>query len=519
MAEAEHPVQVLDKNLINELVRQTARDRELGTDHVFELIEIALARVLNRNNERSGMFRVSLDRDSYELKAQRLWEVIADDQPIEDIATQMTYEAAIEIDADAEIGGEIAVSYPAPDLNRHTNAQIFKQKYMNCLRQAENSKLLDDLLERGDSLVNGAVKRIDRATGDYVIEVQRVECRLRRQEAIPRENLRIGDRIRCLIREIKDDPHRGRMVYLTRTSDEFLKELFRREVPEIEKDILEIVGVSRDPGYRSKIAVRSKDSRVDPVGTCVGMRGSRIQSVTADLGGEKVDIIPWDADEMEFVLRALAPAEIEYVRVIGNQSCDVIVKQESLAKAIGKAGMNVKLASRLTGWQINITDLEDAEERENSRIERKQNYFMEHLDVDQSVARILYEEGFNTVNDLAVTEPEELLEIEGFDDEIVAEMLDRAKDAVARSDSEYRSKLATCDAELREIISTEEVMRILVANEILTLEKFAELDLESFLELVEDITEEEANQLIMQARTRCGWFNDLEEQTEEGVAK
>ena len=515
MAEAQETAQILDKSLINELVRQTARDRELDADHVFELIEIALARVLNRNNERSGMFRVSLDRESYEIKAKRLWEVIADDQPIEDISTQMTYEAALEIDPDAEIGGEISIDFPAPDLDRHTNAQIFKQKYMNCLRQAENSKLLDDLLERGDTLVNGAVKRIDRSSGDFVVEVQRVECRLRRQDAIPRENLRVGDRIRCLIHEIKDDPNRGRMVYLTRTSDEFLKELFRREVPEIEKDILEIVGVSRDPGYRSKIAVRSKDSRVDPVGTCVGMRGSRIQSVTADLSGEKVDIIPWDADEMEFVLRALAPAEIEYVRVIGIQSCDVIVKEESLAKAIGKSGMNVKLASRLTGWQINITDMKDADERENSRIERKQKYFMDQLDVDESVARILYEEGFNTIDDLAVTEPEDLLEIEGFDDEIVAEMLVRAKDAVAKANDDYQMKLARSDEGLREIIKDENALRILITNEIISLERVAELDLESFLEMVEDVTEEEANQVILEARTRCGWFDGIDKDASE----
>ena len=333
---SETQIQVLDKNVIDELVRQTARERSLDSDEVFALIEEALARVLNRNNERSGDFRVEIDRETYGLKAWRLWEVIPDDQPIEDIAAQKTYEAAKEIDSEAQIGGEISIDWPAPDVNKHTNAQIFKQKYMNCLRQAENSKLLNDLLQRGDNLVNGTVKRIDRTSGDYVIEVQRVECRLRRSDAIPKESLRPGDRIRCLIREIKDDPNRGRMVYLTRTSEDFLKELFRREVPEIEKEILEIVGVSRDPGYRSKIAVRSKDARVDPVGTCVGMRGSRVQSVTADLSGEKVDIIPWDQDEMNFVLRALAPAEIESARVIGHQSCDVIVKEDSLAKAIGK---------------------------------------------------------------------------------------------------------------------------------------------------------------------------------------
>ena len=515
---SEPQLQVLDKNLINELVRQTARDRALDSDEVFGLIEEALARVLNRNNERAGMFRVTIDRETYELRAWRLWEVIADDQPIEDVDAQKTYEAAKEIDETAQIGGEIAIDWEAPNLDRHSNAQIFKQKYMTCLRQAENSKLLDDLLERGDRLINGTVKRIDRTSGDYVIEVQRVECRLRRSDAIPKESLRLGDRIRCLIREIKEDPNRGRMIYLTRISDEFLKELFRREVPEIEKEILEIVGVSRDPGYRSKIAVRSKDPRVDPVGTCVGMRGSRVQSVTADLSGEKVDIIPWDVDEMTYVLRALAPADIESARVIGTKSCDVIVKEDSLAKAIGKSGMNVKLASRLTGWQINITDQSEADEREQQRIERKQKYFMDQLDVDESVARILYDEGFNTVEDLAVTERDELLEIEGFGEEIVAEIMQRAEEALARSETEYNDKLASADPRLREIITEPNTLRLLINNNCLKVEDLADLASDEIMEMIVDITEEEGQALIMKARQLCGWLENQDTETAEDSA-
>ena len=507
--------QVLDKNLINELVRQTARERSLEPEEVFGLIEEALARVLNRNNDRSGVFKVSIDRESYELSAIRLWEVIPNDQPIEDVSAQKTIEVAQEVDPGAQIGGEISVGWEAPDLNKHTNAQIFKQKYMNCLRQAENNKHLDELLERDERLVNGSVKRIERSTGDYIIDIQRVECRLRRSAAIPKESLRPGDRLRCLISEIKEDPTRGRMVYLTRTSDEFLKELFRREVPEIEKGILEIVGVSRDPGYRSKIAVRSKDPRVDPVGTCVGMRGSRVQSVTADLSGEKVDIIPWDADEMNFVLRALAPAEIESARVIAHQSCDVIVQEDNLAKAIGKGGMNVKLASRLTGWQINITNQKEADERENLRIERKQDYFMKHLDVDESVARILYDEGFNTIDDIVDTEREELVDIEGFDEEIVTEILQRSKEAVDLAQKDYEDKLSRTDERLKEIVTDTDVLKQLVTGDVLSAEGLAELASDDFLELVEDVTEEEAQGMIMEARRQCGWFDDEEAEGEQ----
>lgn len=507
---SEIQTQILDKNVVDELVRQTARERSLDSDEVFGLIEEALARVLNRNNERTGEFRVRIDRETYGMEAWRIWEVIPDDQPIEDVGSQKTFEAAQEIDPGAQIGGEISMECDPPDLNRHSNAQIFKQKYMNCLRQAENSKLLDDLLQRGDSLVNGTVKRIDRASGDFVIEVQRVECRLRRSDAIPKESLRPGDRIRCLIREIKEDPNRGRMVYLTRTSDDFLRELFRREVPEIEKDTLEIVGVARDPGYRSKIAVRSRDQRVDPVGTCVGMRGSRVQSVTADLSGEKVDIIPWDQDEMNFVLRALAPAEIESARVIGHRSCDVIVKEDSLAKAIGKSGMNVKLASRLTGWQINITNQEEADAREVERLERKQTYFMAQLDVDESVARILYDEGFNTIEDLAETDREELLEIEEFEEDIVDEILTRAKDAMANAEKEYADRLARTDERMHEVVPDKDTLRVLIMGDILKVDDLAELSIDDYLEIVEDVTEEEAQDTIMRAREVCGWLDEGE---------
>ncbi len=378
-------MQVLDKNLLNELVLQTARERELNSEEVFALIEEALARVLERTIERDGNFRVTINKDTYQLVAARYWEVIADDEPIESVATQKTLEYALEIDPEAQIGGEVSMDVEAPDLNRHANAQIFKQKYLHCLRKAEHNKLLDELLAREETLVNGTVKRIDRTTGDLIVEVHRVECRLRRFDSIPRESLRPGDRIRCLIKEIKDDPDRGRTVFLTRSNEEFLRELFRREVPEIEKGTLEIVTVARDPGYRSKIAVRSHDPKVDPIGTCVGMRGSRVQSVTADLGGEKVDIIPWSEDEIDYVLSALAPAEINSIRISAPQCCDVIVDDDKLAQAIGKSGMNVKLASRMTGWQINITNSKEAEEREQQRVDRRQKYFMERLDVDERV--------------------------------------------------------------------------------------------------------------------------------------
>lgn len=500
---SQEPGEILDKSLIIDIVRQTARDRELDSEQVFGLIEEALARILHRSNGRAGSFLVSIDRDSLAMESWQVWEVIDDDEPIEQVDTQKPLEAAREIDPEAAIGGEVRVSCESPRLDNHANAQIFKQKFVSCLRRAERAKLLADLLERGDRLLGGTVKNIDKTTHDYIIEVQRVECRLRRGDAIPKENLRRGDRIRCLLLEIKDDPNRGKMVYLTRANEDFLKELFRREVPEIEKSILEIVSVARDPGYRSKIAVRSKDTRVDPVGTCVGMRGSRVQSVTADLSGEKVDIIPWSEDEMSFVLQSLAPAEIESVRVTGPKACDVIVAPDNLAKAIGKAGMNVKLASQLTGWQLNITDPEDAERRENERIDRKQSYFMRYMNIDENVARILYEEGFNTIEDLADAEHAELLEIEGFSEEAVVDIMAQAQEALARMEKDLSEKTAGAEAALMEMVEDKALLRVLLLNDIVKLETLAEMDIDELQEKTEnEISEANAIELVMQARER-----------------
>ena len=503
--------QTLDKNRLNELVMQIARERDLQSEEVFALIEEALARVLERNIDRLGLFRVKIDQETYQMDAKRYWEVIDDDEMIENVSAQKTLEYALEMDPDVKVGGEVSIEVEAPDLDRHSNAQTFKQKYLYCLRKAEHNKLLDELLAREEQLVNGTVKRIDKFSGDLIIEVHRVECRLRRSDSIPKEMLRPGDRVRCLIKEIKDDPNRGRKVYLTRTSEDFLRELFRREVPEIEKGTLEIVAVSRDPGYRSKIAVSSRDPKVDPIGTCVGMRGSRVQSVTADLGGEKVDIIPWDENEIEFVQRALAPAEISMIRVVAPQCCDVIVEDDKLAQAIGKAGMNVKLASRLTGWQINITDSKDGEAREQERIGGKQKYFMERLDVDEAVARILYEEGFNSIDDLVETERSEFLEIEGFDETVVEAIMARAKEAYAQANTEYKAKLAKCEPTLLEIASDEQVRRSLLDKDVFTVQQLAEYGIDDLLEIAHDVSEDEAKDLIMSARRHSGLLDEESE--------
>ncbi|MCY4325367.1 MAG: transcription termination/antitermination protein NusA, partial [Betaproteobacteria bacterium] len=355
------------------------------------------------------------------------------------------------------------------------------------------------------------VRRIDHNTGDVIIEAHRVECRLRRSDAIPKESLRQGDRVRALIKEngIVEEAHRGLQVYLTRAADDFLRKLFEREVPEIEKGVLEIVSVARHPGYRSKIAVRSLDPKVDPVGTCVGIRGSRVQSVTAELAGERVDIVQFEDVETDFVLRSLAPAEVVRVRLTGEKSCDVIVDPDNLAQAIGKDGMNVRLASKLTGWHINITDPESSDQMENERMKAKSEYFMEKLDIDASVAEILYTEGFNSVEDIAEADSNDLAAIEDFDGEIAAAVHERACEAVVRAEEEYKSKLAKVGKDFSALISEvlgsqredlAEIMRSLITSDVLDVAAMADLSIDEILEICGTLSEEDASQLIVTAR-------------------
>ena len=498
-----------NKEQIEDLLRQQARERDLEPDAVFEIFEAALGRILHRLNNRSGEFRVKVDPETFEMTAERLWNVIDNEEPISDIESQRTLDAAREVDAEVEVGGQVSEPVEPPDLDRHTNAITFKQQFNIKIRDAERRKQLKELLARNERLLSGTVRRVDHNSGDVIIEAHRVECRLRRSDAIPKESLRQGDRVRALIKDIVDEPNRGVQVYLTRAADDFLRKLFEREVPEIEKGVLEIVNVARHPGYRSKIAVRSLDPKVDPVGTCVGIRGSRVQSVTAELAGERVDIVQFEDVETDFVLRSLAPAEVVRVRLTGEKACDVIVETANLAQAIGKDGMNVRLASKLTGWHINITDPEASDQMESERMKAKSEYFMEKLDIDASVAEILYTEGFNSVEDIAETDSADLAAIEDFDEEIASAVHERACEAVARAEEEYRGRLAKVDKGFSSLISgvlgsqredLDEIMRALITSDVLEVSAVADLSIDEVLEICGTLSEEDAGQLIVAAR-------------------
>ncbi|MFZ2525242.1 MAG: transcription termination factor NusA, partial [Candidatus Ferrigenium altingense] len=370
------------------------------------------------------------------------------------------------------------------------------------IRDAEREQVLSDFMDRKEHLVSGTVKRLER--GNALIEFGKIEALLPREQMIPKENLRVGDRVKAHLLRV-DRSVRGPQVILSRTSPELLVKLFELEVPEIEENLLEIVSAARDPGSRAKIAVQSHDPRIDPIGTCVGMRGSRVQGVTNELAGERVDIILWAEDPATYVINALAPAEVSGIVVDeDNHSMDVVVEEENLAQAIGRGGQNVRLASELTGWELNIMTVEQSNEKHNEEFAKTRAVFMEKLDVDEEVADILVQEGFNTLEEVAYVPLEEMLEIESFDEATVEELRSRARNALltAAIVNEVRVEHGIEDLLKLEGMD-EQTARTLAAKGVTTQEQLADLDGDELVEFT-GMDSERANTLIMAAR--APWF-------------
>ena len=400
-----------------------------------------------------------------------------------------------------EPGEFVEESLPDPDFSKRAAVQSAKQNLNQRLREAERKMLETELLSRGEEVLSGNVQRVDRASGDAVVDVARVECLLAKEDMLPREMLKIGDRVQALIKKINTEgrwPH----IRLTRKHPRFLAELFRRVVPEIEKGVLEIVHTVRDPGNRAKIAVKSNDPRVDPVGTCVGIRGSRVQVVTTELNGERIDIIPWDDDEVQFVIRALSPAQIAEIRVDEDQhAMDILVEKDNLAQAIGRGGVNVRLAADLTGWRLNLVSPEDYEEQQQQALEVKSGLFVERLDVDANVARTLFEEGFETMEQIAFVSRDEMLAIEGLTEEVVDELQRRARKWLEKEEEALRQKMLAADPGLIELEGVnDDILRALVKGGISTRDDLADLAIDELLEAAEVGDKESAASLIMAAR-------------------
>ncbi len=409
------------------LVDALAREKNVDKEVVFGALEHALAQATKKRYEGDVDVRVAIDRETGEFESFRRWHVVPDEAglqlPDQEI---LLFEAKEQID-DIEVDDYIEEPIESVEFGRRF-AQDTKQVVLQRIRDAEREQILADFLERGDALVTGTIKRMER--GDAIIESGKIEARLPRDQMIPKENLRIGDRARAYILRI-DRNARGPQVILSRTAPEFIMKLFELEVPEIEQGLLQIKSAARDPGVRAKIAVFTNDKRIDPIGTCVGMRGSRVQSVTGELGGERVDIVLWSDDPAQFVIGALAPANVSSIVVDEDKhAMDVVVDEENLAIAIGRGGQNVRLASELTGWQINIMTAEESADKAASETAVIRGLFMEKLDVDEEVADILAQEGFSTLEEIAYVPIQEMLEIEAFDEDTVNELRNRARDAL-----------------------------------------------------------------------------------------
>ncbi len=484
------------------LVEAISREKTVERDVVFGAVEAALASASKKLHGGEVDMRVAVDRDTGNYETFRRWLVVPDSAGLQNPDAEELLSDALDRIPDIEEGDYIEEAVESVTIGR-IGAQAAKQVILQKIRDAEREQLLNDFLARGEKIFVGTVKRLDK--GDIIVESGRVEGRLKRSEMIPKENLRSGDRVRSFLQGI-DATQRGPQIMLSRSAPGFMIELFAQEVPEIEQGLLEIKSCARDAGSRAKIAVVSHDRRVDPIGTCVGVRGSRVNAVTNEVAGERVDIVLWSDDPAQFVIGALAPANVQSIVVDEERhAMDVVVDEENLAIAIGRGGQNVRLASELTGWRINIMTAEESQAKEATASESVRALFVDKLDVDAEVADILIAEGFSSLEEVAYVPLQEMLEIESFDEDTVNELRTRAKDALLTMEIEKEEKVEVVSQDLRDLGGlTPELISQLAQGGIHTRDDLADLAVDELTELT-DIDEERAKTLIMKAREH--WFN------------
>ena len=492
------------------LVEAISREKNVERDVVLGAVEQALAQASKKLFGGDVDIRVAIDRDSGHYDTFRRWLVVPNDAGLQNPDAEELLMDAEERQPGVQVGDYIEEQVESVPIGR-IGAMTAKQVILQKIRDAEREMLLDEYMARGEKIFSGTVKRMDK--GDIIVEVGRIEGRLRRSEMIPKENLRSGDRVRAMIMEV-DLTLRGAPIVLSRAAPEFMIELFRNEVPEIEQGLLEIKSCARDPGSRAKIAVVSHDKRVDPIGTCVGVRGSRVNAVTTELAGERVDIVLWSEDPAQFVIGALAPANVQSIVVDEEKhAMDVVVDEENLAIAIGRGGQNVRLASDLTGWKINIMDAAESAQKQAEETDSARKLFMEKLDVAADLADILVEEGFNSLEEVAYVPLAEMLEIEAFDEETVTELRTRAKDALLTQEIAQQESVGQVAEDLRTLEGvTPEILAKLAEGGVRTRDDLADLAIDELTDLTGQ-SAEEATALIMQARAH--WFNQEQNQDQE----
>ncbi|WP_088331861.1 transcription termination factor NusA [Lacimicrobium sp. SS2-24] len=484
-----------------------SNEKQVPREKIFEALEYAIASATKKKNHGEIEVRVAIDRETGDFDTYRRWKVIPDDQPQENPYAELTLSAAQVEEPEIEVGDYVEEQIDSIAFDRITT-QTAKQVIVQKVREAERAQVMEEYEDRVGELVTGTVKKVNR--DNIIVDLgNNAEGVIYRDDMLPRETFRAGDRVRGLLYAIKPEA-RGAQLFISRTHPDMLVELFRIEVPEIAEEVLEIRAAARDPGSRAKIAVKTNDKRLDPVGACVGMRGSRVQAVSGELGGERVDIVLWDENPAQFVINAMAPAEVAAIVVDeDNRTMDVAVEADNLAQAIGRSGQNVRLASQLSGWELNVmtvADLNAKHEEENSKVLQG---FIDGLDIDEDFAAVLVDEGFTTLEEVAYVPVSELLAIEGLDEDMVEELRERARAYLTTKALADEESLENAEPkeELLNLPGMERHVAFLLASRGITdLEGLAEQGVDEICDL-EELGEEKAAELIMAARNIV-WFNE-----------
>ena len=480
------------------LVDALAHEKSVEREIIFEAVEEALASATEKKHKDSIDIKVEIDRETGEYETFRKWTILP-----EDLVEDEEIQVSLEDDRAKGLVENDIIKEPIESVEfGRIGAQAAKQVILQKVREAEREQILNEFLARDEKLVSGQIRRMER--GNAIIEIGRIDAVLPREQMIPKENLRIGDRVRAIVMEV-DRGIKGPQLILSRVSPEFLIRLFELEVPEIEEGLLEIMAASRDPGLRSKIAVKANDQRLDPVGTCVGMRGSRVQAVTGELAGERVDIALWSIEPAQFVINAMAPAEISSIMVDEDKkSMDLVVSEDQLAQAIGRNGQNIRLATELTGWELNILSEEESDQKTKDEYTNVSQLFIEKLDVDADIADILVHEGFSTLEEIAYVPIDELIQIEAFDEDTVNELRSRASAVILKEAISNEEKIQSPADDLLNMEGMDsDTAKLLASKSIITMEDLAELAADELLDIVK-MDEERAKELIMTAR--APWF-------------
>jgi len=483
------------------VVEAVSNEKGVAPDVIFEAIEQALAMATKKRYDEDANIRVVIDRETGDYESFRWWEVM-DDETLAELGTQFTLEEAHEKDAGLKAGDVFEEQVENIGFGR-ISAQTAKQVIVQKVRDAERALVVEQYRDQVGELVSGTVKKVTR--DNIIVDLgNNAEAVMPREELVGREVFRINDRVRAILQEINPE-NRGPQLYLSRKCNEMLIELFRIEVPEISEQVIEIRGAARDQGSRAKIAVKTNDGRIDPVGACVGMRGARVQAVSNELDGERIDIVLWDDNPAQLVINAMAPAEVESIIVDEDaRSMDVAVAEVSLAMAIGRNGQNVRLASELTGWKINVMTVDEAEGKQQEESSNLIEAFQNKLDVDEDVAMVLVEEGFTSIEEVAYVPLEEMAGIEGFDEDIAEELRARAKDALLTMALASEEEISEPAEDLLSIDGMDdELARVLAARGIICMEDLAEQAVDELLD-IDGMDESRAAELIMTAR--APWF-------------